>query len=83
MAIKGIVMKILDKWFKKKPIVQEIKEPDLPKKSDKELATERGEPYVTIVSMEIDPNNMERQICSQSHKSWLSDECQRYRRRHC
>lgn len=29
-----------------------------PKKSDKESATERGEPYVAILSMDIDPNNM-------------------------
>lgn len=28
------------------------------KKTDKELATERGEPYVNIVGMEIDPNNL-------------------------
>jgi len=28
------------------------------KKSDKELATERGEPYVEILSMEVDPNNI-------------------------
>jgi len=26
-------------------------------KSDKELATERGEPYVSIVSLDIDPEN--------------------------
>ena len=28
------------------------------KKTDKELATEAGEPYVAIVSMDIDPNNL-------------------------
>lgn len=28
------------------------------KKSDKELATERGEPYVAILSMEVDPNDI-------------------------
>lgn len=28
------------------------------KKSAKELATERGEPYVAILSMDIDPDNM-------------------------
>lgn len=29
-----------------------------PTKSAKELATERGEPWVEIVSMDIDPNNL-------------------------
>jgi hypothetical protein len=28
------------------------------KKSDKELATERGEPYVAILSMDINPDNL-------------------------
>ena len=28
------------------------------KKTEKELATERGEPYVAIVSMDINPNNL-------------------------
>jgi len=38
---------------KKKP-----KEKEPPKLSEKELATQRGEPYVHIVRMEIDPNNV-------------------------
>jgi len=29
-----------------------------PKKSAKEIATDKGEPYVTILSMDIDPENM-------------------------
>ena len=29
-----------------------------PTKSEKELATERGEPYVTILSMDVDPENI-------------------------
>jgi len=29
-----------------------------PAKSEKELATERGEPYVTILSMDVDPENI-------------------------
>jgi len=49
-------------WFKKKPKkAPEIKEPPRPKapvKTEKELATEAGEPYVAIVSMDIDPNNL-------------------------
>jgi hypothetical protein len=28
------------------------------KKSDKDLATERGDPYVTILSMDVDPENI-------------------------
>ncbi len=29
-----------------------------PAKTEKELATERGEPYVTIVRLDIDPSNL-------------------------
>ena len=46
------------RFEKKKPEVKETPKPK--KKSDKELATERGEPYVTILSMEIDPENMQQ-----------------------
>ena len=50
-------------WFKKKPKAAEPKAPKEPKpkapvKSEKELATERGEPWVAILSMDIDPNNL-------------------------
>ena len=31
--------------------------PKVAKKTDKELATEQGEPYVAMVRMDIDPNN--------------------------
>ena len=48
-------MKIFDKFFKKKKIAEVAKEQV---KSEKELATERGEPYVNILSMELDPDNM-------------------------
>ena len=51
-------MGFFDRW-KKKP--EPAKVTDLPKpkkKTEKEIATERGEPYVTILSMEIDPNNL-------------------------
>lgn len=56
-------MGIFDR-FKKKPaeVVPESKPEPKPKKAEKtakELATERGEPYVTILSMEVDPNNMQ------------------------
>jgi hypothetical protein len=50
-------MKFLDKIFKKK--TPEVKK-EVPKvsKTAKEIATEKGEPYVTILSMELDPTNM-------------------------
>jgi hypothetical protein len=50
-------MKFLDKLFKKKP--EPKAEPKPKKKSEKDLATERGEPYVAILSMDIDPENMQ------------------------
>lgn len=47
---------------KKKPVKadvpQEPVKPKLPEKTAKELATERGEPWVSIVSMDIDPENL-------------------------
>jgi hypothetical protein len=52
-------MKFFDKLFKKsKP------EPAVPKtkkveKSAKEIATEKGEAYVNILSMDVDPDNMQ------------------------
>jgi hypothetical protein len=53
-------MGILDKFFKKKkPAEVKTEAPRPKKKSEKELATERGEPYVTILSMEIDPENLQ------------------------
>lgn len=52
-------MGLFDRFKKKPEKPAEIKEkPEKVKKSAKELATEKGEPYVAIVSMEIDPNNM-------------------------
>ena len=47
--------------FRKKPEVKETPKPRAPKvpeKTAKELATERGEPYFNVVSMELDPNNI-------------------------
>lgn len=45
---------------KKKPTKStEVKEkPKKVTKSQKDLATERGEPYVAILSMEVDPENL-------------------------
>jgi len=52
-------------WLTKKktPPVKEEKEkvirvPKAPEKTAKELATEKGEPYVAILTMDIDPNNL-------------------------
>ena len=52
-------------WLTKKktPPVKEEKEkvirvPKAPEKTAKEPATEKGEPYVAIVTMDIDPNNL-------------------------
>jgi hypothetical protein len=51
--------------FMKKPAVKEpvVKEPPAPRvkapvKTEKEIATEKGEPYVAILSMDVDPENM-------------------------
>jgi hypothetical protein len=45
--------------FKKKAAPEPVKAATAPKKkTEKELANERGEPYVNIVSMEIDPDNL-------------------------
>jgi hypothetical protein len=52
-------------WLTKKktPPVKEEKEkvirvPKAPEKTAKQLATENNEPYVAILSMDIDPNNL-------------------------
>jgi len=47
------------KTFKKNKPAEPKREAPRPKKSEKDLATERGEPYVTILSMEIDSENMQ------------------------
>lgn len=53
-------------WLKKKKPAPEVKAPvptptpvpKAPKKTEKELATERGEPYVAVLSMDVDPANL-------------------------
>jgi len=55
-------MKFFDRFLKKKK--PEVKTEPKPKpkkveKTEKEIATERGEPWVQILSMEIDPENMQ------------------------
>ena len=46
--------------FKKKPEVkvEAPKEPKTKKKSPKEIATEAGEPWVSVVQVELDPENI-------------------------
>ena len=49
--------------FKKTPPAKEEKEkvirvPKAPEKSAKQIATENNEPYVAILNMDIDPNNL-------------------------
>jgi len=52
-------MKFLDRFKKKKP---EVKAEPKPKqaavKTDKEIATEKGEAWVNIISMDVDPENI-------------------------
>ena len=51
---------MLDFFKKKKPEVKvESKPKAAPKKTEKEIATEKEEPYVSILSMDIDPENMQ------------------------
>lgn len=40
---------------KKEPVKKEAPKP---KKSEKEIATEKGEPYINILSMELDPTDL-------------------------
>jgi hypothetical protein len=46
--------------FKTKPPTKEkvIRVPKAPEKTAKELATEKGDPYVAIITMDIDPENL-------------------------
>ena len=52
-------MSLFDRFRKKPPKPVEAKErPVKVNKSAKELATERGEPYVAILSLDLDPENL-------------------------
>ena len=58
-------MGLFDRFLKKsaKPAEprgkpEKIKKPEALPKTPKQLATEAGEPWVTIVSMDVDPNNL-------------------------
>jgi hypothetical protein len=52
-------MGLFDRFKKKQPAVKVDAKPKKAEKTAKELATEKGEPYVTILSMEIDPDNVQ------------------------
>ena len=52
-------MKLLDRFFKKKPEPKAEPKAKKVEKTEKEIATEKGEPWVNILSMEIDPNNIQ------------------------
>lgn len=58
--LKAIGNKILQKPAKKHKITQTETKSDksVPKKTPKELATEQSQPYVAIVSMDINPDNL-------------------------
>ena len=51
-------MKWLDRLIKPKKKTAEPTAKAAPKKTAKDLATEAGEPYVAIVGMDIDPENL-------------------------
>jgi hypothetical protein len=50
-------MGIFDRFLKQKPEAKP-EAPKTKKKSAKDIATEKGEPYVTILSVELDPDNI-------------------------
>jgi hypothetical protein len=55
--------KFFDKWFFQKPEPPKVEEPkqEAPKpkkKTAKEIATENNEPWVSVVQVELDPDNI-------------------------
>ena len=61
-------MGIFDKFFKKKkpeaqvPVEKTKRKPKKIEKSAKELANERDEPYVSILAMDVDPENLQQGV---------------------
>jgi hypothetical protein len=51
-------MGMFDIFKKKKPVKVEPPKEAKVKKTEKEIATEKGEPWVGILSMDIDPDNL-------------------------
>jgi CRISPR/Cas system-associated protein Cas10 (large subunit of type III CRISPR-Cas system) len=75
MITPDVMLGVLDmfEWFKKKKKVTKRELPEVsktppmpevkaPVKSEKQIATEAGEPYVAILRMDVDPNNLHRRI---------------------
>ena len=71
MITPDAMLGVLDmfEWFKKKKKVTKRELPEVsktppmpevkaPMKSEKQIATEKGEPYVAVLSMDVDPNNL-------------------------
>jgi hypothetical protein len=52
-------MKFFDRFKKKKPEVKAEPKAKKVEKTAKEIATERDEPYVAVLSVDIDPNNVQ------------------------
>ena len=52
------MIKFFNSLFKKTPKPSEIPKQPKVKKTDKELATERGEPWVSIIRLDLDPENL-------------------------
>ena len=53
-------MSIFDRFLKKKkPEVKAEPKPKKVEKTEKEIATGKGEPYINILSMEVDPENIQ------------------------
>jgi hypothetical protein len=53
-------MSIFDRFLKKKkPETPKEPKPKKVEKTEKEIVTEKGEPWVQILSMEVDPNNIQ------------------------
>ena len=53
-------MGLFDRFLKKKkPEVKAEPRPKKVEKTEKEIATEKGEPWVNILSIEIDPNDIQ------------------------
>ena len=56
---KEKVSKVVDSKEKvEKDIKKSVETPKGKKKSDKDLATEKGEPYIAILSMDVDPDDI-------------------------
>jgi hypothetical protein len=51
------MLKIFDIFKKKTATTSNV--PATPQKTEKEIANEKGEPYVNIVSMDVDPENIQ------------------------